>query len=57
MKLSLQTAETIDDAAAAPAAGEDFIAPAPRVSVQAFCATVETAASGWKRVARLEGLA
>jgi pilus assembly protein CpaE len=45
MKLSLQTAETIDDAAAAPAAGEDFIAPAPRVSVQAFCATVETAAS------------
>src|SRR5580693_10158215 len=45
MKLSLQTAETIDDAAAAPAAGEDFIAPAPRVSIQAFCASVETAAS------------
>jgi pilus assembly protein CpaE len=45
MKLSLQTAETIDDAAPAPAASEDFIAPAPRVSVQAFCASVETASS------------
>ena len=25
--------------------GDDYIAPAPRVSVQAFCATVETAAA------------
>jgi pilus assembly protein CpaE len=31
--------------AAAPAAPEDHIAPAPRVSVQAFCETVETAAA------------
>jgi pilus assembly protein CpaE len=45
MKLSLQTAEPIDDAAPAPAESEDFIAPAPRVSIQAFCASVETAAS------------
>jgi pilus assembly protein CpaE len=45
MKLSLQTAETIDDAAPAPAENEDFIAPAPRVSIQAFCVSVETAAS------------
>jgi pilus assembly protein CpaE len=30
---------------AAPAAGTDHIAPAPRVSVQAFCETVETAAT------------
>jgi len=44
MKLSLQTAETID-AAPAPTEREDFIAPAPRVSIQAFCASVETAAS------------
>src|SRR5690242_19516699 len=39
-----------DDAAAPPQAGppaaaEDHIAPAPRVSVQAFCETVETAAA------------
>ena len=44
MKLSLQTAETID-AAPAPTERDDFIAPAPRVSIQAFCASVETAAS------------
>jgi pilus assembly protein CpaE len=30
---------------AEPAAGEEHIAPAPRVSVQAFCDTVETAAA------------
>lgn len=30
---------------AAPAAGDEHIAPAPRVSVQAFCETVETAAA------------
>jgi pilus assembly protein CpaE len=29
----------------APAAADDHIAPAPRVSVQAFCETVETAAA------------
>jgi pilus assembly protein CpaE len=46
MKLSLQTAQTIEpDAEGAPAEREEFIAPAPRVSVQAFCVTVETAAS------------
>jgi pilus assembly protein CpaE len=45
MKLSLQTADMIEDAASAPAESEDFIAPAPRVSVQAFCVSVETAAS------------
>jgi pilus assembly protein CpaE len=45
MKLSLQTADTIDDAAPVPAESEDFIAPAPRVSIQAFCTSVETAAS------------
>jgi pilus assembly protein CpaE len=44
MKLSLQTAETLEPAAAA-AEREDYIAPAPRVSIQAFCASVETAAS------------
>ena len=32
-------------AAADLAAGDDHIAPAPRVSVQAFCETVETAAA------------
>jgi pilus assembly protein CpaE len=44
MKLSLQTAETIDPAPAS-AEREDYIAPAPRVSIQAFCSSVETAAS------------
>jgi pilus assembly protein CpaE len=44
MKPNLQTAETMD-AAATPAELEDHIAPAPRVSVQAFCTNVETAAS------------
>src|SRR6201984_1647470 len=32
-------------AATAPPPAEDHIAPAPRVSVQAFCETVETAAA------------
>jgi pilus assembly protein CpaE len=43
-----QVAVTADDPAAAPADGtlvEEHIAPAPRVSVQAFCETVETAAA------------
>ena len=44
MKVSLQTPEAID-AGATPLEREDFIAPAPRVSIQAFCASVETAAS------------
>jgi pilus assembly protein CpaE len=44
MKSSPQTAETIDPAPA-PAEREDYIAPAPRVSIQAFCSSVETAAS------------
>ena len=38
-----QTAEEKPEAASPPA--EDHIAPAPRVSVQAFCDTVETAAA------------
>ena len=40
--------EDLGQQPAAPAdvaAGEDHIAPAPRVSVQAFCETVETAAA------------
>jgi len=42
-----QLAETQDDAPVAPIvdAADDHIAPAPRVSVQAFCETVETAAA------------
>ncbi|HEY1542743.1 MAG TPA: CpaE family protein [Xanthobacteraceae bacterium] len=44
MKPNLQTAETMDGAAT-PGELEDHIAPAPRVSVQAFCTNVETAAS------------
>jgi pilus assembly protein CpaE len=43
MKSNLQAAETMD---AAPAAErEDYIAPAPRISIQAFCTSVETAAA------------
>src|SRR4051812_42629612 len=34
-----------DDPAAASPSADDHIAPAPRVSVQAFCETVETAAA------------
>jgi pilus assembly protein CpaE len=44
MKVSHQTAESIE-AAAEALDGEAFIAPAPRVSVQAFCTGAETAAS------------
>ncbi len=44
MKLSPHTAEAIDPATA-PGEREEYIAPAPRVSIQAFCTTVETAAS------------
>jgi pilus assembly protein CpaE len=49
MKHAYQT--TVDEAEAAPlapvnmVASDDHIAPAPRVSVQAFCETVETAAA------------
>lgn len=43
MKVSHQTAESIE-AGAAPVE-EEYIAPAPRVSIQAFCAGTETAAS------------
>jgi pilus assembly protein CpaE len=43
MKVSLQTIESIEPAAAS--AEPEYIAPAQRVSVQAFCASVETAAS------------
>ena len=34
-----------EGAPAEPAASDEHIAPAPRVSVQAFCETVETAAA------------
>jgi pilus assembly protein CpaE len=44
MKSNLQAAETID-AAPAPGERETYIAPAPRISIQAFCTSVETAAS------------
>ena len=44
IKNALQTAD-IDPAAPAAAAAAQHIAPAPRVSVQAFCETVETAAA------------
>jgi pilus assembly protein CpaE len=44
MKYSMNTAET-GEAAPEIAEREEFIAPAPRVSIQAFCATAETAAA------------
>jgi pilus assembly protein CpaE len=44
MKFHLDTLEVIDPASG-PAESEEYIAPAPRVSIQAFCASVETAAS------------
>lgn len=34
-----------ETATAAPIADNEHIAPAPRISVQAFCETVETAAA------------
>jgi pilus assembly protein CpaE len=43
MKVSLQTAESME--AGATPVEEEFIAPAPRVSIQAFCVSAETAAS------------
>jgi pilus assembly protein CpaE len=44
MKFHVDTLEVIDPSVAS-AEPEEYIAPAPRVSIQAFCATVETAAS------------
>jgi pilus assembly protein CpaE len=44
MRLSLNTVET-DESPVEADRREDFIAPAPRVSVQAFCETAETAAA------------
>ena len=38
-------AEHGTDAGGAPTAADEHIAPAPRVSIQAFCETVETAAA------------
>ena len=35
----------VEDAAAAEVASDEHIAPAPRVSVQAFCENVDTAAA------------
>jgi pilus assembly protein CpaE len=44
MKFKVDTMEVIEPSAG-PAELEEYIAPAPRVSIQAFCASVETAAS------------
>jgi pilus assembly protein CpaE len=44
MKFKVDTMEVIEPSAA-PTEPEEYIAPAPRVSIQAFCASVETAAS------------
>ena len=44
MKYHLDTLEVIDPSVPSTEP-EEYIAPAPRVSIQAFCATVETAAS------------
>ena len=45
MKVSVQTAEAIDAGAEALDEREDYIAPAPRVSIQAFCTNADTAAA------------
>jgi pilus assembly protein CpaE len=45
MKVSVQTAEAIDAGAEALDEREEYIAPAPRVSIQAFCTSAETAAA------------
>ena len=45
MKVSVQTAEAIDAGAEALDEREDYIAPAPRVSIQAFCTSADTAAA------------
>jgi pilus assembly protein CpaE len=44
MKFKVETMEVIEPSVG-PTEPEEYIAPAPRVSIQAFCATVETAAS------------
>ena len=44
MKFHVDTLEVIDPSVASTEP-EEYIAPAPRVSIQAFCATVDTAAS------------
>jgi pilus assembly protein CpaE len=44
IRTALQTV-TAENATPEPAGADDHIAPAPRVSVQAFCETVETAAA------------
>ncbi len=45
MKSALQTAELDNAAAAEPPSRAEHIAPAPRISIQAFCESVETAAA------------
>jgi pilus assembly protein CpaE len=45
MKVSVQTAEAIDAGAEALDEREEYIAPAPRVSIQAFCTSADTAAA------------
>jgi pilus assembly protein CpaE len=44
MKFKVDTMEVIEPSVG-PTEPEEYIAPAPRVSIQAFCASVETAAS------------
>ena len=44
-QVALAAGETVPAAPAEPVAADEHIAPAPRVSVQAFCETVETASA------------
>ena len=45
IRQALQTSETDEAVPAEPSNRDEHIAPAPRVSIQAFCETVETAAA------------
>jgi pilus assembly protein CpaE len=45
MKFALQNAEVAEPAAVEPAAHDVHIAPVPRISIQAFCESAETAAA------------
>jgi len=45
MKFSVDNTLEVIDPSTGPSEREEYIAPAPRVSIQAFCASVETAAA------------
>ena len=45
MKFSVDNTLEVIDPSTGPSEREEYIAPAPRVSIQAFCASVETASS------------